>query len=139
VGGIGSEIWEISHNSLNFNIIEHYFPIAFSVFLYTLRPDFSRKNDRVEVKVKLVRSSGFLVRSSENWQLGTKNKELSEGAWQSISAKAGLYAKRFLRPDGLGMTESKRHCEARSAVAIYKRVKVLPPAPHLPNLDFNRL
>jgi len=38
VWGVGSEIWEISHNSLNLNIIEHYFPIALSVFLYTLRP-----------------------------------------------------------------------------------------------------
>ena len=74
---------------MNFNIIGHYFQIAFSVFLYTLRPDSPRKNDRVEVKVKLVRSSGLLVRGSENWELpwqlpkallGTKNIELSEGS-----------------------------------------------------------
>jgi len=51
--GGGAEIWGISYNSLNLNIIEHYFPIALSVFLYTLRPDSPRKNDRVEVKVQV--------------------------------------------------------------------------------------
>ena len=53
VWGIGFEIWEISYNSLNFNKIGHYFPIALSVLLYTLRPDSPRKNDKVEVKVQV--------------------------------------------------------------------------------------